>query len=174
MASRLLASALRETHLIQKAGVASYRAKIGNREIVGYGFNGQPSYMDRTDFPMPAIRFKETTPDIEALRQKEKGDWRKLSIEEKKALYRASFCQTFAEMQAPTGEWKSIIGFTLIGVSLSLWIYMAMKLWVYKPLPSTFTEERREAQLRRMINLQVNPVEGLASKWDYEKNDWKK
>nr|AGG22607.1 mitochondrial cytochrome c oxidase subunit IV [Locusta migratoria]AGG22608.1 mitochondrial cytochrome c oxidase subunit IV [Locusta migratoria] len=174
MASRLLARALRETHLIQKAGVASYRAKIGNREIVGYGFNGQPSYMDRTDFPMPAIRFKETTPDIQALREKEKGDWRKLSIEEKKALYRASFCQTFAEIQAPTGEWKSIIGITLIAVSLSLWVYMAMKIWVYRPLPSTFTEERRQAQLRRMIDLQVNPIEGLASKWDYEKNDWKK
>lgn len=37
---------------------------IGNREVVGYGFNGQPNYVDRADFPMPAIRWREPTPDI--------------------------------------------------------------------------------------------------------------
>lgn len=39
-------------------------AKIGNRDVVGYGWNGQPVYQDRVDFPMPAIRFKENTPDV--------------------------------------------------------------------------------------------------------------
>lgn len=39
-------------------------AKIGNREIVGYGWNGEPMYQDRVDYPMPAIRFKENTPDV--------------------------------------------------------------------------------------------------------------
>lgn len=33
-------------------------AKIGNREVVGYGLNGMPSYIDRPDVPAPAIRFK--------------------------------------------------------------------------------------------------------------------
>ena len=37
---------------------------IGNREIVGYGYNGVPNYADRAEFPMPAIRWKEPTPDI--------------------------------------------------------------------------------------------------------------
>lgn len=52
----------------------------GKREVVGYGFNGNPVYVDRVDFPMPAIRWKETTPEIAALREKEKGDWKKLTI----------------------------------------------------------------------------------------------
>ncbi len=64
---------------------------------------------------------------MQILKEKEKGDWKKLTIEEKKALYRASFCQTFSEMKAPTGEWKSIVGLSLAFASLSLWVYMWMK-----------------------------------------------
>lgn len=48
----------------QKAHMNTARAMIGKREIVGYGFNGQPNYLDRPDFPMPAIRWKEPTADI--------------------------------------------------------------------------------------------------------------
>lgn len=43
---------------------ASLRQIIGNRDIVGYGINGQPGYMDRVDFPMPALRWKENTGDV--------------------------------------------------------------------------------------------------------------
>lgn len=129
---------------------------------------------------------------FQALREKEKGDWRQLSHEEKRTLYRASFRQTFAEFKAPTGEWKSVIGVSLFFVSLGLWVFYAMKLWgnsehfvscsyyylflllVYSPLPETFNQENREAQLRRIIDLQINPVQGISSKWDYEKDDWKK
>ncbi|KAG8240425.1 hypothetical protein J437_LFUL003139 [Ladona fulva] len=173
MANRLLSLSLRGIQRIQKAGVHGSRSRIGNREVVGYGFNGEPNYVDRPDFPLPAIRFKENTPDIQALREKEKGDWKKLTMEEKKALYRASFCQTFAEMKAPTGEWKSVVGLALFFVSFAMWGYMGLKLFVYKPLPESFTEERKQAQLQRMIDIGVNPVDGVASKWDYEKNAWK-
>ncbi|OAD52773.1 Cytochrome c oxidase subunit 4 isoform 2, mitochondrial [Eufriesea mexicana] len=119
--------------------------KIGNRDIVGHGYNGEASYLDRVDCPMPAIRFKANTPDI----LKEKGDWKKLSIEEKKALYRASYCQTFSEFLAPTGEWKGAIGMTLIA---------------YPPMPESFNEENRLAQLKRMKLLEINPVTGISSK----------
>nr|CAD7393035.1 unnamed protein product [Timema cristinae]CAD7423213.1 unnamed protein product [Timema monikensis] len=172
MTSRLLASALRQVQHLQKVGIHN-RSRIGNREVVGYGFNGQASYMDRVDFPMPAIRFKENTPDIQALKEKEKGDWSKLSLEEKKALYRASFCLTFSEMEAPTGEWKSIVGISLIMISLGIWLIILEKLYVYNDLPESFSPERKEAQLRKMIDLAVNPIEGLASKWDYENKKWK-
>ncbi|KAG5880640.1 hypothetical protein JTB14_015617 [Gonioctena quinquepunctata] len=126
------------------------------------------------DFPMPAIRWKESTPDVVALREKEKGDWKNLSVEEKKALYRASFCQTFAEFKAPTGEWKSVLGIGLTLMSGALWIFYFLKTFVYSPLPITFSPEYREAQLRRIIDLQANPIQGISSKWDYEKDDWKK
>lgn len=38
---------------------------IGNREIVGYGCNGVPCYVDRPDYPMPAIRYKAPSTDIQ-------------------------------------------------------------------------------------------------------------
>lgn len=43
---------------------AEQLARIGNREVVGFGWNGEPIYQDRVDYPMPAIRFKESTPDV--------------------------------------------------------------------------------------------------------------
>lgn len=33
-------------------------------------------------------RFREDTPEILKVKEKEKGDWKKLSVEEKKLLYR--------------------------------------------------------------------------------------
>lgn len=48
----------------QMSSQAEALSKIGNRDIVGYGWNGQPSYQDRVDYPMPAVRFRENTPDV--------------------------------------------------------------------------------------------------------------
>merc|ERR1719483_1855108 len=80
------------------------KVEIGNREVVGFGGNGEATYIDSVMAPFPAIRFKEDVGEIAALRVKEQGDWKKMTKEEKKALYRASFCQTLAEVEAPTGR----------------------------------------------------------------------
>lgn len=100
--------------------------RIGNREIVGYGMKGKAEYFDTVIFPCPSIRCEGDTPEIAELRKKEKGDWKQLTVEEKKRCkltwilfvrsivsdlvsylgYRASFCQTFKEFTAPTGIWK--------------------------------------------------------------------
>jgi hypothetical protein len=61
--------------------------------------------------------------------EKEKGDWKNLSLEEKKALYRFSFCQTLAELKAPTGEWKACIGYGLLLSSIALWMYVWLKVY---------------------------------------------
>jgi len=150
------------------------RDYIGTREVVGYGINGRYNYIDHIMFPYPAIRFREPTPDVVSLKEKEKGDWKKLSVEDKKQLYRASFCSTFSEMNAPTGQWKSITGITLGLIGLSWWMYVWVRAFVYPPLPESLSLERRQAQLRRMIDLRVDPITGIGSKWDYENNCWKK
>jgi len=147
---------------------------IGTREVVGYGMNGEAAYQDRTDFPFPAIRYKEVDAQLKALIQKEKGDWKNLSLEDKKTLYRYNFRQTFSEILAPTGEWKAILAAVLTTMGISLWIYAFMKKCVYGPMPASTTEEAKQAQLERMIALRVNPISGVASKWDYENNRWKK
>lgn len=76
--------------MMQPCATYTSKSKIGKREVVGYGVNGDEHYIDRLDFPMPAIRFKEPTADILALREKEKGDWKKLSMDEKKACKKSS------------------------------------------------------------------------------------
>ncbi|XP_014272467.1 cytochrome c oxidase subunit 4 isoform 1, mitochondrial [Halyomorpha halys] len=148
--------------------------KIGMREIVGFGINGQSMYSDNPMFPYPAIRFREISPEYKALKEKEKGDWRSLSVNEKKTLYRISFCQTFAEMNAPTGRWKPVVGTTLILISSSLILAMVLRTICGVPLPQSFSEESRQAQLKRIIAFKMNPITGISSKWDYELDTWKK
>ncbi|XP_023015509.2 cytochrome c oxidase subunit 4 isoform 1, mitochondrial-like [Leptinotarsa decemlineata] len=153
---------------------AYWLERIGNREMVGYGMNGQPIYVDTAAFPFPAIRYQESTPEIKALYEKQKGDWKRLTKEEKKTLYRANFCLTFAEFQAPSsGEWMGVAGLVLIGCSLGVWLFIFLKLCVYSDLPETFKPSYVRAQMRRMIDMQADPILGLTSNWDYERNDWK-
>ena len=68
-----------------------------------------------------ALQEEERMKSVLQYIQKEKGDWKKMTTHEKKELYRAAFCQTFAEAYAPTGEWKAILGLTLICISTGLW-----------------------------------------------------
>uniref|UniRef100_A0A1B0ABE6 Cytochrome c oxidase subunit 4 n=1 Tax=Glossina pallidipes TaxID=7398 RepID=A0A1B0ABE6_GLOPL len=125
-----------------------YLDKIGKREIVGDGRKGTSYYYDRADYPMPTVRFPEPTNEINNLHQTERGDWKKMSIDERKALYRASFCQTFAEIQAPTCEFKKHFGVFLLFIAMAFWVAVFMN------LPITFDEEHKKAQLKRMIDLE--------------------
>jgi len=147
--------------------------RIGDRDIVGPGFQGNPVYEDRHEYPYPSIRFMENTSDVLALREKEKGDWNNLSMEDKKALYRASFRQTFSEFTASRGEWRSIAAGMFLGLAVTGWIIIWMKSAVYSPMPHTISDEWRQAQLELMIAQNQGPVEGVSSKWDYEKGQWK-
>ena len=52
-----------------------------------------------TTYIFKYFRFQEDSAEILKLREKEKGDWKKLTVAEKKVLYRASFCQTIAEVK---------------------------------------------------------------------------
>lgn len=150
-----------------------YYPKLGDRDVVGYGWNGYPTYIDRPEFPCPPVRFRENTADVLALRELEKGDWSKLSLEEKKALYRVSFAQTFAEMNAPNGEWKSVLAMTMLGLSVTFWVLLYVRHFVLQPLPRTINDEWQAKQLELMLKQRQNAVIGVGSHWDYENNRWK-
>lgn len=66
MAGRILTLAARSAVSRAPLGAAQIHhvSKIGNRDVVGYGWNGQTAYVDRLDYPFPPIRFKENTPDV--------------------------------------------------------------------------------------------------------------
>lgn len=44
---------------------------------------------------------------------------------------------------------------------------------VLAPLPETITQEWKEQQLDLMIKQRQGPVEGVASRFDYENDRWK-
>ncbi|XP_071487516.1 cytochrome c oxidase subunit 4 isoform 1, mitochondrial-like [Diadema antillarum] len=134
-------------------------------------------YADRLDYPAPNCRYMkeaDLTADMQALKAKEMGDWSALTVQEKKALYRMSFNKTYSEMRAPTGEWKYIVGAIGIALSFSAILYGFQKAYISPPLPHTMSKEWQEAQLRYNIAIRNGPITGLSSKWDYEKNEWKK
>lgn len=112
-------------------------------------------------------------------------------------------------MQAPTGEWKSVVGWSFVAASFGVWIFLLLKLYgkslitlylflliifplrkkkknfvfalinseyfnysifyflfsVYPPLPASFDLEHQQAQLERMIKLDMNPVAGPARQY---------
>jgi len=151
------------------------RFKIGKREVVGHGMNGRFEYVDRKDWPYPAVRWLEPSNESKILQEKEKGDWSKLSIEEKKALYRYSYRITFEEISAPTGDWKGYTAAVLTVLGTVWWIYGGIHKYIVgsRPFQESRTEESQKEQLKAMLLLHVNPVSGIASKWDYEKGKWK-
>jgi len=56
---------LRSAPFMQQVCCVTNRSKIGTREVVGWGVNGEYSYIDSLTVPLPAIRYKENTPDVE-------------------------------------------------------------------------------------------------------------
>lgn len=56
---------------------------------------------------------------IKPLREKELGDWKNLSVEDKKLLYRYSYRQTLAEFEAPNGYWKVTVAVALFVLAMA-------------------------------------------------------
>ncbi|CAI2293381.1 unnamed protein product [Caenorhabditis sp. 36 PRJEB53466] len=147
--------------------------KAAGRELVGYGCNGDNIYQDRLDYWYPAIRFRKEDNVIAPIRTKEQADWKNLSAEEKKLLYRYSFRQTLSEFEAPTGYWKVITAVVLSVLGLATYYAILLNVYVYPELPPTFQNEYKEAQVERALVLEKGNFLGAPTHYDYEKQKWK-
>ncbi|KAL8179922.1 UNVERIFIED_CONTAM: hypothetical protein K2H54_074165 [Gekko kuhli] len=45
---------------------------------------------------------------------------------------------------------------------------------VFPPKLRTLEDEQKVTQVRRMLDMCIDPAQGLASKWDYGNSEWKK
>jgi len=146
-------------------------AYIGDRERVGIGSNWY--YQDLESRPLPTIRWRPETKEIQALRAK---SFSQLSVEEKKTLYRHDFRLSFVEMGLQdSGEWKFEFGLLLALLGFSyLFITMTKRLVIWYSTIDTTTDEYKTRMLERWIAEGMGKVEGIASHWDYETGDWKK
>ncbi|CAL8351272.1 unnamed protein product [Merluccius merluccius] len=134
-----------------------------------------PVYFDKRESPLPDIRYvQDLSSEQKSLKEKEKGSWATLSDEEKIALYRISFKQSFAEMNEGSAQWKSIAAGMFLFFGLTGLVVLWQRKYVYGPVPYTFDQEYKEKELQRMLDMRINPVQGISSNWDYENKQWKK
>ncbi|XP_029362282.1 cytochrome c oxidase subunit 4 isoform 2, mitochondrial [Echeneis naucrates] len=165
--------------LLTKRATASFITS--NAKMVSQGHEvaettdlSKPLYFDRTSIPLPDKPYKEAVSAAEkSLKQKEKGPWGQLSKEEKLALYRLSFCKTFAEMKKQSDEWKTVLGTVFLFLAFSGLVVWWQKVYVYPKTPRTFDEDWQAKQLQRMLDMRMNPVQGISAQWDQEKGQWK-
>ncbi|ROL53271.1 Cytochrome c oxidase subunit 4 isoform 2, mitochondrial [Anabarilius grahami] len=176
--------------LLSRRGVAAFSssnvkmASHGHGEVTEQADMSVPMYWDRLDTPLPDRPYKDTLSSADkSLKQKEKGPWNNLSKEEKLAcwyfflirssVYRMTFKESFAEMKKPTGEWKTVVGGIFFFIGFTGLVVLWQRYYVYPPHPRTLDEEWQAMQVKRMLDMKVNPVEGFSAKWDYEKGQWK-
>ncbi|XP_032462865.1 cytochrome c oxidase subunit 4 isoform 2, mitochondrial isoform X4 [Phocoena sinus] len=123
------------------------------------------NYHAQRSYPMPDEPFcTELNAEQQALKEKEKGSWTQLSHAEKVALYRLQFHETFTEMNRRSNEWKTVMGC----------VFFFFGFTVFPKKPITLMDEWKAQQLQRILDMKGNPVQGLASRWDYERKEWKK
>ncbi|KJH49923.1 cytochrome c oxidase subunit IV [Dictyocaulus viviparus] len=142
--------------------------KAAGREYVGFGFNGDYAYVDRLDYWYPSIRFRKDDDTIRPIRKKELGDWKNLSLEDKKLLYRYSFKQTLAEFEAPSGYWKVVLACVLSVISLATLYATFISVYVFPEIPGTFQDEYKEAELKKTLVLRKGDFLGAPKYYDYE------
>lgn len=150
------------------------RMSTHSHEVTPQVDMSQPMYCDRLDTPLPDKPYRDVVSTADqSLKQKEMGPWTQLSKEEKLALYRLKFNQTYEEMKQPTEEWKTVVGGMFIFMGITGLVVAWQSFYVYPARPRTFDEEWKSKQAQRMIDMRMNPIDGLSSKWDYEKGQWK-
>ncbi|KAI9105896.1 cytochrome c oxidase subunit IV family [Phlyctochytrium arcticum] len=101
------------------------------------------------------------------LYEKQKGDWKKLTADEKRAAYWIAYGPYGARTTIdPTLKWK-VLGWTsfFFGISVGAWV-----LWTDKVVPPlrTHTKEWKEEEERRAIANKQNPFTGTYAKYRKE------
>ncbi|XP_069469785.1 cytochrome c oxidase subunit 4 isoform 1, mitochondrial-like isoform X2 [Ambystoma mexicanum] len=135
----------------------------------------KPMYLDRREMPLPDVPFvSKLSPQQKALKEKEAGSWKKLTKEDKLALYRIRFDRSYEEMKKGSQEWKTIVGGIFYSISLAAFFLLYTRKFLHIPLPHTFSEDWIAMQTKRILDMRMDPVAGFSSHWDYEKNEWKK
>ncbi|TGZ84942.1 cytochrome c oxidase subunit IV, partial [Ascodesmis nigricans] len=98
------------------------------------------------------------------LKDRMKGNWKELSVLEKKASYYVAFGPHGPRTLPPPGEWKKVVMYTLASVGLTGFFFLTRELGA-RPAPKTMTPEWQEASNERMRAQAVEPLTGISSEY---------
>uniref|UniRef100_A0A3Q1FMA7 Cytochrome c oxidase subunit 4 n=1 Tax=Acanthochromis polyacanthus TaxID=80966 RepID=A0A3Q1FMA7_9TELE len=88
-------------------------------------------------------------------------------------VYRMSFRHTYPEMKRKSDEWKTVMGGIFLFLGFTGLVVWWQRIYVYPQAPRTFEDDWQAKQLQRILDMRINPIQGISSKWDYEKGQWK-
>ncbi|KAJ4153263.1 hypothetical protein LMH87_009758 [Akanthomyces muscarius] len=97
-----------------------------------------------------------------ALRDRMKGSWSELTLQEKKAAYWIAFGPHGPRATDPPGTNARIAWGVALGVGASIAIFAAIRM-VAKPAPYTMTKEYQEESNEFLLKQNANPVTGISS-----------
>ncbi|KAK4214011.1 putative cytochrome c oxidase [Rhypophila sp. PSN 637] len=97
-----------------------------------------------------------------ALRDRMKGSWSELTLQEKKAAYWIAFGPHGPRALPPPDEGKKVFLYTAIGVGVSLALFATLRAFA-KPAPYTMTKEWQEATNEYLKGQNSDPLTGISS-----------
>jgi len=97
-----------------------------------------------------------------ALRDRMKGSWADLTVNEKKAAYWIAFGPHGPRSLPPPNEGKKVALYTALGVFASFVIFASMRAFA-KPPPATMTKEWQEATNEYLKAQNSDPLTGISS-----------
>ncbi|KAA0706985.1 Cytochrome c oxidase subunit 4 isoform 2, mitochondrial [Triplophysa tibetana] len=151
---------------------ASARLASHGHDVAEQADMSLPMYCDRLDTPLPDRPYREHPlccrhePEAEGERTVEQPL-------ERRETCLMTFNMTYAEMKRPSSEWKTVLGGIFFFIGLTGLVVLWQRLYVYPPRPRTLDDEWQSMQVKRMLDMRMNPVEGFSAQWDYEKGQWK-
>uniref|UniRef100_A0A3B3R605 Cytochrome c oxidase subunit 4 n=1 Tax=Paramormyrops kingsleyae TaxID=1676925 RepID=A0A3B3R605_9TELE len=89
------------------------------------------------------------------------------------SLYRMTHELTYAEMRKGSDEWKTVLGGVFFFLGFTGLLVWWQRVYVMGDVPHTLSDEWVEKQTKRMLDMRINPVQGFATHWDYERKQWK-
>ncbi|KAJ3028291.1 Cytochrome c oxidase subunit 5A [Rhizophlyctis rosea] len=98
------------------------------------------------------------------LAEAQKGDWKNLSLEQKRAAYWIAYGAYGARSPKDPGMWKKVTLWTSAGVGLAVTLWWFWKEY-YVPEIKTMTPEWKEAEYRRDVELKRNPYSGAYAQY---------
>ncbi|MCJ1307167.1 Cytochrome c oxidase subunit 5A [Agyrium rufum] len=147
-------------------------SKLGGERLQPYSSQQQQRLASTHAISNPTLasiekRYENMPPQEQAeiwmaLRDRMKGDWHELTLQEKKASYWIAFGPHGPRKTAPPGENWKVFYWTVAASSLSVLIFFTIRQFARGP-PGTMTQEYQEMTNEYLRNQSAEPLTGISS-----------